>query len=74
MGKKVVLLVETLPFMCISNLKTNLMVKLSVLPIMGIVVKTKLLYLTHLTSKQENKGNLFPSTFKVEGNKVLLFS
>ena len=35
---------------------------------------TKWLYLSHLTSYQENKDTLFSSTFKVEENKVFLFS
>ena len=35
---------------------------------------TKELYLSHLTSNQENKGTLFPSTLKVKENKVPLFS
>ena len=34
---------------------------------------TTWLYLIYLTSNQENKGTLFSSTLKVEGNKVLLF-
>ena len=41
----------------------------------GIEVKlTKWLYLSHLTSYQENNDTLFSSTFKVEENKVSLFS
>ena len=35
---------------------------------------TKWLYLSHLTSNQENKATLYSLTFKVEGNKVTLFS
>ena len=31
-------------------------------------------YLSHLTSYQENKDTLFASTLKVEENKVSLFS
>ena len=38
------------------------------------VKTTKWLYLSHLTSYQENKGTLFSSTFNVEENKVPLFS
>ena len=35
---------------------------------------TKSSYLTEMTSDKKNKGTLFPSTFKVEDNKVhLLF-
>ena len=43
-------------------------------PIDGLRKTTKWLYLSHLTSIQENKGTLFFLTFKVEGNKVPLFS
>ena len=35
---------------------------------------TKWLYLSHLTFNRENKAILFSLTFKVEGNKVFLFS
>ena len=35
---------------------------------------TKWLYLSHLTSYQENKGTLYSSTYKIEANKVVLFS
>ena len=42
---------------------------------MSVGVKmTKEVYLSHLTSNQENKGTLFPSTLKVKENKVPLFS
>ena len=34
---------------------------------------TKRLYLTQIKSNEKNKGTLFSSTFKVEGNKVHLF-
>ena len=43
-------------------------------PIDGLLKTTKWLYLSHLTSNQENKGTLFPSTLKVKGNKIPLFS
>ena len=35
---------------------------------------TKCPYLSHLTLNQENKDTLFPSTSKVDGNKVSLLS
>ena len=38
------------------------------------VKTTKEPYLSHLTSNQENKGTLFPSTLKVKENKMALFS
>ena len=43
-------------------------------PIDGLLKTTKWLYLSILTSNQENKATLFSLTFKVEENKVPLFS
>ena len=43
-------------------------------PYWGIWVKTtKWLYLSHLTSNQENKGTLFSSTFKVGEKSAFIF-
>ena len=43
-------------------------------PIDDVLKTTKWLYLIHLTSNQDNKATLYSLTFKVEGNKVTLFS